>query len=357
MLNWVHVIGYTPVTSKAASATFHCAVSSTGLVATSVTITEPSNLRVWEAGRGKIPESKSKVRCSSGYENFILKHDRAFLLSMANRGKHTNGSQFFIIHVVFGLVISGFEVIEQIENLKTDAASRPYADVRVIDCGIVGSKSTKDEKIKTPISESAKSCSSSKSSSSSESSSSESEAEVERSKKRKQKRKTRAKRVKRRRKEGRRDAKEEKPQGRSSSHERNSTTEDKDSSAKRDKPVVRPEEIPPIPENRFLLRKDAPINNPEPEQKTSPAIPETNEQNKGSITKSGRKIRGRGTIRYHTPPRSRSRSESSGDRESSETPPHWKEEMQRLKSYKPPTGEKWSKGDKFFKVATFCFDG
>ncbi|XP_073438282.1 NK-tumor recognition protein isoform X2 [Dendrobates tinctorius] len=288
-------------------------------------------------------------------ENFILKHDRAFLLSMANRGKHTNGSQFFIttkpaphldgIHVVFGLVISGFEVIEQIENLKTDAASRPYADVRVIDCGILGSKSTKDEKIKTPISESAKSYSSSKSSSSSESSSSESEAEVERSKKRKQKKKSKAKRVKRRRKEGRRDAKEEKPQGHNSDQERNSTVEDKDSSVKRDKPVVRPEEIPPIPENRFLLRKDAPITIPEPEQKTS-VIPETNEQNKGSITKSGRKIRGRGTIRYHTPPRSRSRSESSGDRESSETPPHWKEEMQRLKSYKPPTGEKWSKGDK-----------
>lgn len=34
------------------------------------------------------------------------------------------------VHVVFGLVISGFEVIEQIENLKTDAASRPYADVQ-----------------------------------------------------------------------------------------------------------------------------------------------------------------------------------------------------------------------------------
>lgn len=50
------------------------------------------------------------------------------------------------MHVVFGLVISGFEVIEQIENLKTDAASRPYADVRVIDCGVLAAKSTKDGK-------------------------------------------------------------------------------------------------------------------------------------------------------------------------------------------------------------------
>lgn len=50
------------------------------------------------------------------------------------------------MHVVFGLVISGFEVIEQIENLKTDAASRPYADVRVIDCGVLATKSAKDGK-------------------------------------------------------------------------------------------------------------------------------------------------------------------------------------------------------------------
>uniref|UniRef100_A0A8C0GH69 Natural killer cell triggering receptor n=1 Tax=Chelonoidis abingdonii TaxID=106734 RepID=A0A8C0GH69_CHEAB len=66
---------------------------------------------------------------------------------------------------------------------------------------------------------------------------------------------------------------------------------------------------------------------------------------KPSVSKSGRKIKGRGTIRYHTPPQSRSCSESDDD-ESSETPPHWKEEMQRLRTYRPPSGEKWSKGDK-----------
>ncbi|XP_075070202.1 NK-tumor recognition protein isoform X4 [Mixophyes fleayi] len=298
-------------------------------------------------------------------ENFVLKHDRAFLLSMANRGKHTNGSQFFIttkaaphldgIHVVFGLVISGFEVIEQVENLKTDAASRPYADVRVIDCGLPLSKSAKDvtEKIKQSSSESEESGSSSKSSSPSPSSSStasstsESEVEIEINRRRKRKRKTKVKHVKRRRRESPREVEEARPESQRSAHsEKNVVAEDKDLNTKRDKPVVRPEEIPPVPENRFLLRRDAPVANAGSEQKRSPAIPENSEQNKGSITKSGRKIRGRGTIRYHTPPRSRSCSESDDDGESSETPPHWKEEMQRLKTYKPPTGEKWSKGDK-----------
>jgi len=38
-----------------------------------------------------------------------------------------------------------------------------------------------------------------------------------------------------------------------------------DVSTKRDKPVVRPEEIPPVPENRFLLRRDVPVVSTEPE--------------------------------------------------------------------------------------------
>uniref|UniRef100_H9FUW9 peptidylprolyl isomerase n=1 Tax=Macaca mulatta TaxID=9544 RepID=H9FUW9_MACMU len=292
-------------------------------------------------------------------ENFILKHDRAFLLSMANRGKHTNGSQFFIttkpaphldgVHVVFGLVISGFEVIEQIENLKTDAASRPYADVRVIDCGVLATKSIKDvfEKKRKKPTHSEDSDSSSNSSSSSESSS-ESEIEHERNRRRKHKRRPKVKRSKKRRKEA---SSSEEPRNKHvmnpKGHSERSDTNEKrsvDSSAKREKPVVRPEEIPPVPENRFLLRRDMPVVTAEPEPKIPDVAPIVSDQ-KPSVSKSGRKIKGRGTIRYHTPPRSRSCSESDDD-DSSETPPHWKEEMQRLRAYRPPSGEKWSKGDK-----------
>ncbi|NXI59878.1 NKTR protein, partial [Chloroceryle aenea] len=301
-------------------------------------------------------------------ENFILKHDRAFLLSMANRGKHTNGSQFFIttkpaphldgVHVVFGLVISGFEVIEQIENLKTDTASRPYADVRVIDCGVLVTKSAKDalEKKKKVCSESEATDSSSSASSSSETSS-DSEAENERSRRRKRKRRAKTKQPRKRRKEER---KKEDPRCKRTSNQRrlsdksDLTEKAVDVSAKRDKPVVRPEEIPPVPENRFLLRRDVPVVNVDPEPKLLDAAPVLPDQ-KPSVSKSGRKIKGRGTIRYHTPPRSRSCSESEDD-ESSETPPHWKEEMQRLRTYRPPSGEKWSKGDKLSDPCTSRWD-
>ncbi|XP_070247605.1 NK-tumor recognition protein isoform X9 [Myotis yumanensis] len=253
------------------------------------------------------------------------------------------------VHVVFGLVISGFEVIEQIENLKTDAASRPYADVRVIDCGVLATKSTKDvfEKKRKKPTHSEDSDSSSNSSSSSESSS-ESEIERERSRRRKHKRRPKVKHPKKRRKEA---SSSEEPRNKHvvspKGHSERSDNNGKrsvDSNAKREKPVVRPEEIPPVPENRFLLRRDMPLVTVEPEPKIPDATPIVSDQ-KPSVSKSGRKIKGRGTIRYHTPPRSRSCSESDDD-DSSETPPHWKEEMQRLRAYRPPSGEKWSKGDK-----------
>ncbi|XP_057178418.1 NK-tumor recognition protein isoform X1 [Triplophysa rosa] len=296
-------------------------------------------------------------------ENFTLKHDKAFLLSMANRGKDTNGSQFFIttkpaphldgVHVVFGLVISGFEVIKNIEGLKADSASRPYADVRVIDCGQLITKSANDVlqgKRKKVFYSEDDSRSSSELSSHYSSSAETGEESDQKHVSRKRKRSSKSKHSKRKRRETRRRERQGVKTTGHGSHAEGAMAEEDDGefeqNVKREKPVVRPEEIPPVPENRFLLRRDMPTQ----EEPVKMAIQESDaapNDPKPAVTNSGRKIKGRGTMRYHTPPRSKSRSESEEERGSSETPPHWKEEMQRTKAYQPPSVERWSKGEKW----------
>ncbi|KAJ5615225.1 hypothetical protein N7537_000339 [Penicillium hordei] len=80
-------------------------------------------------------------------ENFRAKHTKGGLLSMANAGPNTNGSQFFITfvetphldgkHVVFGEVVSGQDILQKMESKSLDRSGKTDGTIKIAASGAV----------------------------------------------------------------------------------------------------------------------------------------------------------------------------------------------------------------------------
>jgi cyclophilin family peptidyl-prolyl cis-trans isomerase len=101
---------------------------------------DPSSRRAGTGGPGwQIPCETSAL---------ALKHDRPGILSMANAGRDTGGSQFFLTtvatpwlngnHAVFGEVVEGMDVVKNIENCRKLPGDRPAEPQQIISCTVVG---------------------------------------------------------------------------------------------------------------------------------------------------------------------------------------------------------------------------
>lgn len=82
-----------------------------------------------------------------------VKFDKPGLLAMANAGKNTNGSQFFITcaatpwlngkHTIFGEVTSGMDVLQKIENTKTNGQDRPADQIEIVKVTVLAPQAAK----------------------------------------------------------------------------------------------------------------------------------------------------------------------------------------------------------------------
>ncbi|XP_045610052.1 peptidyl-prolyl cis-trans isomerase [Procambarus clarkii] len=93
--------------------------------------------------KGNGTGGKSIYGSKFGDENFQLKHTEPGILSMANAGPNTNGSQFFLTtvacpwldgaHVVFGKVVEGMDVVKTVEGFGS-RSGKPSKMVTIADC-------------------------------------------------------------------------------------------------------------------------------------------------------------------------------------------------------------------------------
>ena len=94
---------------------------------------DPNNPKAGTGGPGY------QINCEFHPE---LKHDKPGLLSMANAGRNTGGSQFFLTtvatpwldgaHAIFGEVTKGMQTVQKIENTKTGHMDRPNKPQKII---------------------------------------------------------------------------------------------------------------------------------------------------------------------------------------------------------------------------------